>query len=1121
MDSTTYLWEFGDGNSSYDSIPNHTFQNPSGSDTTYTTIMTAESKFGCLSYDTAEITVHSYINASFTLDTIEGCSPLMIDPSGKSYPGISTYTWYFEGVDTLSGPALSNPAAQKYVNRTGTTDTLDIKFLVENTGGCRDSMTRQVIIHPEVNADFAPMDTVGCNPVTVGYRNQSTYRGTPDKAGLSYYWDFDDGNTSTAEDPVHKFTNPSFNDTTYNVNLEVVSPRGCRHDTTGSVEVYSYLKAAFSASNVKGCSPLEVSVTNNSVGNIDYFWFWDDNSLDTLNPDSTISASSFTKTYVNDNLDTVQTKWLTLIVANSQGCTDTMQRKITIYPEVTADFGTTPDPAIGCNPFMVSFSNNSVYTGTSSNTNLSYSWDFDDGGSSSDFEPDHTFTNSLPADTTFNVELAVESNNGCTDTTYGSVTVRDYINALFSVDNPVGCAPYTINIDEYSAGGITGYEWDWEGDGTVDNTTSTGTFTHTYQNTSDTVAVYQLTLIVSNDDGCEDTLTRDIKVYPDVEPQFTMTTDEGCHPVQVDFTNNSTPSGTLTYTWDFGDGGTSNQDEPSHTFYNFSNTDSTSFKVELVAESDYYCADTTSQRVYVHYNPKAKMDVNKTESCPPLNISADNESTGGDTYTWNYGDGDSDTYNNKTSVSHSYDNTDSTVADFDLQLMAETNYGCADSTQLRLSVYPRVTADFAYDSAGCHPFHVQFDNQSENADYYYWDFKDGVTSNLEDPVNRFENNTQSNKTYDVFLRASSEFNCKDSVTKPVTTYPSPNTAFAVTPTLQVFPNSTVKLDNNTNTGPWDYTWHFGDGEKSTVKQPGEYTYDDYGEYTIMLEAESAHCYDSVSHNVIIIAPEPIAEFTTDPVEGCQPLTVQFSDNSQYGDDYFWDFDDGDTSSAQNPQHTFTESGTFYVKQTVSGEGGDDFAYKTIKVFKKPLADFEVEPKLVMLPDEKVAFYNLSKFEDMWSWDFGDGRTANKENPKHLYRDTGRYDIRLEVESYEGCRDTLLKEDVVQVVGKGNIQFPDAFTPNKSGPTGGRWQEGQELGKLNDIFHPIGEGVIEYKLEIFNKWGEKIFESNDFHVGWDGYYQNELMPQDVYIWKAEGKFANGKTFERMGDVTLIR
>jgi len=511
-----------------------------------------------------------------------------------------------------------------------------------------------------------------------------------------------------------------------------------------------------------------------------------------------------------------------------------------------------------------------------------------------------------------------------------------------------------------------------------------------------------------------------------------------------------------------------------------------------------------------------------------LNLEAQNQSTGGDTYTWDFGDGTDSTLSNTNPVDNSYNNLGSTVANFDLQLLAETSEGCQDSTQLRLSVYPGVTADFdvkgGYDWAGCHPHNIEFDNQSDNADYYSWDFDDGVTSNLVNPVNRFENTSQNNKTFNVELQASSEFNCADTVSKPVTVYPSPNAAFAVTPTLQIFPNATVSLDNNTNhtdAGLWDYSWDFGDGNDSDETQPGEYTYDDWGEYDITLEAESAQCYDSVTHSIIIIAPEPVANFTTDPMEGCQPLTVQFNDNSMYADDYLWDFDDGDTSKAVNPEHTFTEAGTFYVKQSISGEGGEDFDYQTIRVFRKPIADFEVEPKLVMLPDEQIACYNLSKYEDTYEWNFGDGGKANIESPKHLYRDTGKYDIRLEVASFNECRDTLIKEDIVQVVGQGQIEFPDAFTPNTSGPTGGRWSEGESLDKLNDVFHPIGEGVIEYKLEIFNKWGEKIYESNDFNKGWDGYYQGELQPQDVYIWKAEGKFSNGKTFEKMGDVTLVR
>ncbi len=1123
MDSTTYHWEFGDNNSSNDSIPSHTFENSSGDDTTYTTVMTAESKFGCLAHDTTNITVHSYIKANFTLDSTEACSPVTIHPDAKNYPGISEYTWYLEGIDTISnaGSDPGKPGPFNYVNHSGSPDTLEIKLVVANTGGCQDSMSRQVVVHPEVRANLSPMDTSACNPMKVEYTNLSSYIDTNDATNFTYEWDFGDGNNSEQTNPSHTFINPTSSDTTYNVSLTVTSPNGCKNDTSAAAEVYSYVEAVFAATNTSGCSPLSVSVGNTSKGDIDYYWFWDNSTVDTLNPDSTLSDDTFTKTYTN-RTGITQEKYLTLIVSNDKGCTDTLERKITIYPEVTADF--TPLEAEGCNEFTTTMNNGSHYTDTTNTNGLFYDWDFGDGGSSSETHPEHTFSNSLPYDTTYNIELAVESDNGCVDTAYGDVTVYDYIKADFSVDNTVGCAPFSITIDEYSSGGIKNYYWDF-GDGS-DTTNATGSFTHEYQNTTNVPVTYTLSLVVENNDGCYDTLKREIKVYPDVEPDFEMSPDEGCHPVDVDFTNNSTPDGDLSYTWDFGDGGSSNQEKPSYTFTNFSNTGDSTYTVRLIAESDYYCRDTIEKDIQVYHNPKAKMDVNTTESCPPLNLEADNESTGGDTYTWNFGDGADSILTNTNPVNHSYDNTTSNVANFDLQLIAETTEECRDSTQLRLSVYPRVTADFDVkdDWAGCHPFNVEFENESDNADNYYWDFKDGVTSNLENPQNRFENTTTSDKDFEVLLHATSDFNCEDSITQPVTVYPSPNAAFAVTPVLQIYPNATVSIDNNTNhtdAGIWDYTWDFGDNKTSTEVQPGEHTYDTWGDYEISLQAESEHCYDSVSHNISIIAPVPRADFKTDISKGCQPLTVEFTDQSLYAENYHWDFDDGETSENPNPKHTFTEAGTYYVKLSIESEGGEDYAYKTIQVYQKPEVKFEVEPHMVMLPDEKIKCYNFSEYGEYFEWDFGDGNTSEEENPDHLYEELGEFDISLLVESIDGCKDSLRKEDLVEVRGKGNIEFPDAFTPSETGPSDGYWEEGSELDLKNEIFHPVGEGIVDYKLTIFNKWGEKLFESNDFNVGWDGYYNGELMPQDVYVWKVKVKFANGESLEKMGDVTLIR
>lgn len=99
----------------------------------------------------------------------------------------------------------------------------------------------------------------------------------------------------------------------------------------------------------------------------------------------------------------------------------------------------------------------------------------------------------------------------------------------------------------------------------------------------------------------------------------------------------------------------------------------------------------------------------------------------------------------------------------------------------------------------------------------------------------------------------------------------------------------------------------------------------------------------------------------------------------------------------------------------------------------------------------------------------------------------------------------------------SIQFPNAFTPNSNGPTNGYYTPGLPN---NDVFHPVYKGVTEYHLSIFNRRGELIFESNEINVGWDGYINDRLAAQGVYIWKARGKYSNGENFVKFGNIMLI-
>jgi gliding motility-associated-like protein len=99
-----------------------------------------------------------------------------------------------------------------------------------------------------------------------------------------------------------------------------------------------------------------------------------------------------------------------------------------------------------------------------------------------------------------------------------------------------------------------------------------------------------------------------------------------------------------------------------------------------------------------------------------------------------------------------------------------------------------------------------------------------------------------------------------------------------------------------------------------------------------------------------------------------------------------------------------------------------------------------------------------------------------------------------------------------------IRFPNAFMPSKLGSNGGVYDA---IDYTNEVFHPVSEGVVDYKLLIFTRWGELIFECNDVLIGWDGYFKGKLCNQDVYMWKATGKFSNGKKIDMKGNVTLLR
>ncbi|MDT8400255.1 MAG: PKD domain-containing protein [Bacteroidales bacterium] len=265
-------------------------------------------------------------------------------------------------------------------------------------------------------------------------------------------------------------------------------------------------------------------------------------------------------------------------------------------------------------------------------------------------------------------------------------------------------------------------------------------------------------------------------------------------------------------------------------------------------------------------------------------------------------------------------------------------------------------------------------------------------------------------------------------------------------------------------------------------------------------------------------PEPVAEFTPQISHGCAPFSIYFKNLSHNYDSCIWEFDDGGISTNSNPVWIYDEEGTYEVRLVLFGKAGSRVSKRgMVTVYPRPVARFEISEGNPAIPDEQVHFYNFSQNATEWEWDFGDGNTSHDFEPSHFYDRSGSYSVTLKAISEYGCIDSMV---LTNAVGDKTcyINFPNAFVPNKGGPTGGYYSPRSD--QQEEVFHPVYSGVTSYNLKIYSRMGILVFESNDLQIGWDGYYKGQMAEPGVYIWKSRGTFKNGESFVKGGDVTLL-
>lgn len=265
---------------------------------------------------------------------------------------------------------------------------------------------------------------------------------------------------------------------------------------------------------------------------------------------------------------------------------------------------------------------------------------------------------------------------------------------------------------------------------------------------------------------------------------------------------------------------------------------------------------------------------------------------------------------------------------------------------------------------------------------------------------------------------------------------------------------------------------------------------------------------------VTINPAPVAAFVPGPND-CSPATIQFTNTSQSGTTWYWDFGDpstlADTSGAQNPSYTYNASGTYDVTLIASFGSG---CYDTIvipgavTVFANPVAGVSVVNANVSELSPDVTFNDLSTGGNYCVFYFGDGDSligCNMGSFIHTYDAAGTYTAMQVIVNADGCVDTTYITVVVEE--ETTIYVPNAFTPNNNG--------------ANETFLAYGTKVETFHLMVFDRWGNLLFESSDITKGWDGTYKGTIVQEDVYVWKINYTDQQGKKFRMIGHVSLIR
>ncbi|MBS1612150.1 MAG: PKD domain-containing protein, partial [Bacteroidetes bacterium] len=739
--------------------------------------------------------------------------------------------------------------------------------------------------------------------------------------------------------------------------------------------------------------------------------------------------------------------------------------------------------ATGCVPLNVQF------TGTIT-PGAEFTWYFGDGDTSHQQNPQHLYTDTG----TYIVMLVGIDSNSCniSDTAYIDVWVRDdSLSANFAPDIEIDCRTSSVSVASHNYA-TTSYLWNM-GDGT---TYTTDSVHHTYANPGN----YTITLTVTDTTKCtlSDAFSVPITIQRSVDASFILSDSLGCVPLTINF--NAALVNGVSYNWTFGDGTTSNQNSITHTY-----AQPGTFTAQLIVSDPNSCnlSDTAFSIIEV-IDSSAGADFNFTRTfygCDSVRVNVWSTYIGEEFEMWDFGDGFT---SNDDTVSHVY----STGGTYTItHYIRDDEQICKplDTSYLVISLQPLDINVTVPDTIGCIPFTATFIGNSDllTTDYF-WNFGDG-NSAIGDTVTHTYTAVGS---YSITVLGQDTNACVfyDSAFAVVNAINDSAIANFGANVLNSCDSNLVVQLTNQSINSVEYHWDFGDGNTSTAVDT-TYSYHLPGTYTITLtsiDTNRCHPIDTATFTVTML-PNSYAFFLQSNV--CLGDVMQFTNQGSPTAQYTWTFGDGTTSNEFSPSHLYANAGDYNVTLTIIDTTTCDVTStytKPVKVYLQPQAGFTVSRDTFKF-ETPVEFVNTSTNYEHLMWDFGDGQgVLDEEAPIHVYGKIYQMTVCLNAFN-AACSDTFCK--TIFISFDALIGVPNAFSPNGDG--------------VNDVIRIEGKGITELEFRIYNRWGEKVFETNSKAIGWDGYYKGVLQEMEVYTYSVQASFVDGSSKQLKGNITLLR